>query len=117
MKNQLFRVGIVGIIALSSFHAFANCSEELTKSSSRTFKVATDFDSENSNVVNAKKMVNRALEQINCPALDDTVSASCQEIVPKNSLSTVCYIESDLGHFFTISDLADTGSVVLNIWD
>lgn len=44
-------------------------------------------------------------------------NVSCNEIVPGNSVSKVCYIESQLGYFFVSMDMMDQVNIVFSRWD
>ncbi len=42
---------------------------------------------------------------------------SCKEVVPGNSLSRVCYVESNMGYFFVSMDMMEGLNIVFNRWD
>lgn len=42
---------------------------------------------------------------------------SCKDVVPNNSLSRVCYVESQMGYFFISMDMMEGFNVVFNRWD
>jgi hypothetical protein len=44
-------------------------------------------------------------------------SISCREIVPGNSFSKVCYVESENGYFFVSIDMMEKINIIFSRWD
>lgn len=71
------------------------------------------------NGVNASVKAVRSLEsKLGCVEKSFEISkASCKEVVPGNSISKVCYLESQLGYFFISMDMMEKVNIVFNRWD
>jgi len=47
----------------------------------------------------------------------EIVEVSCNEIVPGNQISKVCYMESQHGYFFVSMDMMEKLNIVFSRWD
>jgi len=118
MKSIL--VALFGMLSSNLAFGSDECYQKLTKDfsvDSSSYHVGADFDSGSEPSVNAQELVRRALVQAGCDPGDAVVNyATCREIVP-NSAAIVCYVESDIGFFYTAKDMVDTANVIFNRWD
>ena len=67
----------------------------------------------------ASSMAVRSLEQqLDCRSGAFEISdISCKEIIPGNSTSKVCYLESQYGFFFVSVDMMEKVNIVFSRWD
>ena len=96
------------------------CYEVLTSNytkESQAFSTMADFNEEMPKEEQAEQMVRNVLAELGCDQGILFQEVTCTEVIPNQSRTEVCYLRSELGYFFTIQDMVDTGTVIFNRWD
>jgi len=126
LMNKLFLVVALGIFLGMSQAVSANidCNRSLLDNFSRDSKsfqiyneeVAADFDERGDYA--SREAIRLLVQSLDC---DDSglnsVEVSCNEMIPGNPISKVCYAEGKDGFFFVSVDMMDNINIVFNRWD
>ncbi len=123
MKNL---ISFLLIFSLSApIMAVDNCVQVLSNdhsNDSRSFQVydmdmEKDFDESPEEY--SLEALNSLLSKLGCESMSEKVEGEvvCNEIMPGNSFSKVCYVENELGYFFISKDMLDSVNIIYNRWD
>lgn len=85
------------------------------------YQLDNDFESESLDL--SKEAVVQVAKNLGCHESElglhnkSAQVARCQEIVPGNELSKVCYLESNVGYFMISKDMLSNVNIIFNRWD
>jgi len=124
--KKLISIFILSSIIFSNSASANDCFQVLSNDfadDSRAFQVADyelESDYEESPALYSIEALDKLYSKIGCiPSVSEksAVSISCNEIVPGNFYSNVCYVENEYGYFFVSKDMLDSVNIIFNRWD
>ena len=120
MKNLSLIASLFVIAGTAFAKSNSDCYEKLLKNltqDSASYHVAADFPESMSSEDQARALIKRTLKKARCTTDAKIEKITCRNIVPEEGHTQVCYVEADVGYFFTTKDYIDTANVVFNRWD